>query len=73
MKKIKEEMNWIKRLFTKKEANQCAIFSVGISNGNKGKYVISYGRSLLYDLYSGDDVSICKGVNYKDLNKIIGK
>jgi len=66
-------MNWIKKLFTKKETKQCVISSVGISDGVKGKYVISYGRSGLYSLYSGDDVLICKGVNYKDLNKILGK
>ena len=64
-------MNWIKKLFNKKGVKQCAIFSVGISNGVKGKYVISYGRSVLYDLYSGDDVCVCKGVNYKELSKII--
>ena len=66
-------MNWIKKLFTKKETKQCVISSVGISDGVKGKCVISYGRSGLYSLYSGDDVLICKGVNYKDLNKILGK
>jgi len=66
-------MNWIKRLFTKKETKQCAISSVGISNGFKGRYVISYGIRGLYDLYNGDDVLMCKGVNYKDLNKILGK
>jgi len=66
-------MNWIKRLFTKKETKQCATSSVGISNGVKGRYVLSCGRSGLYDLYSGDDVLICKGVNYEDLNKILGK
>ena len=66
-------MNLIKRLFTKKETKQCVISSVGISNGVKGKYVTSYGRSGLYNLYSGDDILICKGVNYKDLNKILGK
>jgi len=66
-------MNWIKRLFTKKETKQCAISSVGISNGVKGRYVVSYGRRGLYDLYNGDDALICKGVNYKDLNKILGK
>ena len=62
------KMDWIKRLFTKKETKQCAISSVGISNGVKGRYVVSYGRSGLYDLYGGDDVLICKGVNYEDLN-----
>ena len=66
-------MNLIKRLFTKKETKQCVISSVGISNDVKGKYVTSYGRSGLYNLYSGDDILICKGVNYKDLNKILGK
>jgi hypothetical protein len=66
-------MNWIKRLFTKKETKQCAISSVGISNGVKVRYVISYGRSGLYDLYNGDDVLMCKRVNYEDLNKILGK
>lgn len=66
-------MNWIKRIFKKKVTKQCAISSVGISNDVKGKYVVSYGRSGLYDLYSGDDVLIIKGVNYKDLNKILCK
>ena len=66
-------MNWIKRLFGKKKTKQCAISSVGISNGVKGKYVVSCGRSGLYDLYNGNDVLICKGVNYKLLNEILGR
>ena len=39
----------------------------------KGKYVVSCGRSGLYDLYNGNDVLICKGVNYKLLNEILGR
>ena len=39
----------------------------------KGKYVVSYGRSGLYDLYNSKDELICDGVNYKDLNNILGK
>jgi len=66
-------MNWIKRLFGKKKTKQCAISIVGISNGVKGKYVVSCGRSGLYDLYNGNDVLICKGVNYKLLNEILGR
>ena len=66
-------MNWIKRLFTKKETKQCVISGVSGSNGFKGKYVVSYGRSGLYDLYNSKDELICDGVNYKDLNNILGK
>ena len=35
--------------------------------------VVSCGRSGLYDLYNGNDVLICKGVNYKLLNEILGR
>lgn len=66
-------MNWIKILFGKKKTKQCAISIVGISKGVKGEYVVSYGRSGLYDLYNGNDVLICKGVNYKLLNEILGR
>jgi hypothetical protein len=36
----------------------------------KGKFVISYGRSGLYDLYIEDEL-ICEGINYKDLETLM--
>ena len=67
-----ESLEWELK-FLESEKKQLTLTDVISSNGFKGKYVVSYGRSGLYDLYNSKDELICDGVNYKDLNNILVK
>ena len=68
---FKTSLNEIKWL--KKQLKYVELSRHEMTKQLTGKYVVSYGRSGLYDLYNSKDELICDGVNYKDLNNILGK
>jgi hypothetical protein len=44
-----------------------------INMSEKGKYVVSHGRSQkgTYDLYTENNILICKNIDYKNLNELL--